>query len=420
MAGAAARETKPEPGDVDAGLRWTLRHAYDGSSWWREHLKRAGVEPASVTGLADLERLPFSTKTDLRESYPLAWSCVPATDLVRIHGSSGTTGKRTVCAYTRGDVNDWADQFARCFETAGVTPDDRVQVMVGYGLWTAGAGFQAGAERLGSMVVPTGPGNLELQLEMMLDFGSTVLCATSSFALLIAEAVEERGLSGKLEARIGVFGSERWGPKVRERIQSLLGVETFDIYGLTELYGPGTGIECGEHEGMHTWSDYYVVEVVDPDSGEALAPGEQGEIVLTTLRKEAMPLIRYRTRDLSFVYPEPCRCGSPYPRIGQLVGRTDDMVKVKGVAVYPAQVESVLARVEGVGSEYQLHVHRESGRSDILLVRVEADERKGLAEEIAHRLREGLSVRPEVEVVPPGSLPRSERKTRRVFDHRSS
>ena len=228
------------------------------------------------------------------------------------------------------------------------------------------------------MVVPTGPGDLELQLEMMLDFESTVLCATSSFALLIAETVEARGLTGKLSARVGIFGSERWGPKVRERIGALLGIEAFDIYGLTELYGPGTGIECAEHEGMHYWADYYVVEVVDPDTGEAVAAGEEGEIVLTTFRKEAMPLIRYRTRDLSFVYPEPCRCGSPYPRIGQLTGRTDDMVKVKGVAIFPAHVESVLARVEGVGSEYQLHVRREPGHGDVLLVRVEAEEREGL------------------------------------------
>lgn len=416
---SATRTPPPDPGNVDAGIRWTVWQAYTGSPWWRAHLKEAAIDPASITGLADLPRLPFSTKGDLRDSYPLDWACVPEAWLVRIHASSGTTGKRTVCAYTRGDVSDWADQFARCFATAGVTPADRVQVMVGYGLWTAGAGFQAGAERLGAMVVPTGPGNLELQLEMMRDFGSTVLCATSSFALLIAEAVEERGLAGELSTRVGIFGSERWGPRVRERIQTLLGIEPFDIYGLTELYGPGTGIECSEHAGMHYWSDYYVVEIVDPDTGEAVAPGEQGEIVLTTLRKEAMPLIRYRTRDLSFVYPEPCRCGSPHPRIGQLAGRTDDMIKVKGVAVFPSQVESVLARVEGVGSEYQLHVHRQPGHGDVLIVRVEAESRARLRDDLVRQLREGLSVRAEVEIIELGSLPRSERKTQRVFDHRT-
>ncbi|MER3406475.1 MAG: phenylacetate--CoA ligase, partial [Chloroflexota bacterium] len=390
-----------------------------GSRWWREHFRRAGVDPASITGVADLPYLPFTTKADLRASYPLGWASVPDQELIRIHASSGTTGKRTVCAYTRGDVEDWIEQFARCFAMAGVTPTDRVQVMVGYGLWTAGVGFQAGAERLGAMVVPTGPGNLELQLEMMLDLRSTVLCATSSFALLIAETVEERGLREELSVRIGIIGSERWGPKMRERIETLLGIETFDIYGLTELYGPGTGIECPIHDGIHVWSDYFVVEIVDPESGEPLPPGEEGEIVLTTLRKEAMPLIRYRTRDISRLYAEPCPCGSLYPRIGRLTGRTDDMVKVRGVGIFPAQVESVLARFEGVCSEYQLHVYREPCQGDLLVIRVEAEDRLGLRDELVYRLREGLSVRPEVELVPPGSLPRSERKTRRVFDHRT-
>lgn len=419
LATDGVREAPPPPGDVDAGVRWTVQHAAAGSTWWREHFRRAGVDPASISGVADLPRLPFSTKADLRATYPLGWASVPDSELIRIHASSGTTGKRTVCAYTRGDVEDWTEQFARCFAMAGVTPTDRVQVMVGYGLWTAGAGFQAGAERLGAMVVPTGPGNLDLQLEMMLDLRSTVLCATSSFALLIAETVEERGLGEELALRTGIFGSERWGPKMRERIETLLGIETFDIYGLTELYGPGTGIECSVHDGIHVWSDYFVVEIVDPVSGTPLPAGEEGEIVLTTLRKEAMPLIRYRTRDISRLYAEPCPCGSPHPRIGQLTGRTDDMVKVRGVAVFPAQVESVLARFEGIGSEYQLHVHREPRHGDLLVVKVEAEDRPGLRDELVHQLREGLSVRPEVELVPPGSLPRSERKTRRVFDHRT-
>jgi phenylacetate-CoA ligase len=408
----------PPPGDADAGVRWSVQHAAANSPWWHAHFERAGIDPASITGVTDLPRLPFTTKDDLRSTYPLGWTAVPESEVIRIHASSGTTGKRTVCAYTRGDVDDWAEQFARCFAVAGVTSADRVQLMVGYGLWTAGVGFQAGAERLGALVVPTGPGNLELQLEMMLDLRSTVLCATSSFALLIAETVEERRLVGELAARIGIFGSERWGARMRERIESMLGIESFDIYGLTELYGPGMGIECSEHDGMHIWSDYYVVEVVDPATGEPVPSGEDGEIVLTTLRKEATPLIRYRTRDISRVYVEPCACGSPYPRIGQLTGRTDDMVKVRGVALFPAQVESVLAQVDGVGSEYQLHVQREPGRGDVLVVRVEAEERPGLREALAHQLRQRLSVRPEVELVAPGELPRSERKTRRVFDHR--
>lgn len=408
----------PQTGDPDTGVSWTVAHAAAGSPWWRSHFERAGVDPGSVSGVADLPRLPFTTKEDLRASYPLGWAAVPSSAVVRIHASSGTTGKRTVCAYTAGDVADWTEQFARCFTTAGVGEGDVVQIAVGYGLWTAGAGFQAGAERVGALVVPTGPGNLELQLEMLADMHGTVICATSSFALLLAEAVEARGLTGSLSLRVGIFGSERWGSKMREQIESLLGIETFDIYGLTELYGPGVGIECGAHDGFHYWSDYYVVEIVDPESGAVLPPGEEGEVVLTTLRKEGMPLIRYRTRDISRLYAEPCSCGRPYPRLASLTGRTDDMVKVRGVGVFPSQVEAVLSRVEEVGSEYQLHVHRDPGRGDLLVVRVEAEDHPGLRESLAHELREGLSVRPDVELVPYGSLPRSERKTQRVFDHR--
>ncbi|MHB1834075.1 MAG: phenylacetate--CoA ligase family protein [Solirubrobacteraceae bacterium] len=411
--------TRPPDVDVDAAVRWTVAHAAAGSPWWQQHFARAGVDPDSVRGAADLPHLPFTTKDDLRASYPLGWAAVPNAERVRIHASSGTTGKRTVCVYTARDVEDWAVQFARCFATAGVTAEDRVQVMVGYGLWTAGVGFQAGAEKLGAMVVPTGPGNLELQLEMMVDLESTVLCATSSFALMVAEAVEARGMRDRLAVRTGVFGSERCGPAMRARIGSLLGLEIFDIYGLTELYGPGVGIECAEHDGIHVWSDYYVVEIVDPDTGSPLPAGEEGEIVITTLRKEGMPLIRYRTRDLSRLYTTPCRCGSPHPRIATLTGRTDDMVKVRGVAVFPAQVEAILQGVEEVGPEYQLHIHRDVEHGDILLVRVEGTDRPGLRDELVERLRDGLSVRAQVELVAHGELPRSERKTARVFDHRN-
>lgn len=409
---------RPDTGDPDAGIRWTVAHAAAGSPWWRSHFERAHVDPTSISGVADLPRLPFTTKEDLRSSYPLGWAAVPESSLVRLHASSGTTGKRTVCAYTAQDLADWTEQFARSFATSGVTAADRVQIMVGYGLWTAGAGFQAGAERLGALVIPTGPGNLDLQVEMLLDLGTTVICSTSSFALLLAETIEARGLTGSLALRVGVFGSERWGKRMRERIESLLHLESFDIYGLTELYGPGVGIECTEHEGIHYWSDYFVIEVVDPLSGARLPPGEEGEVVVTTLRKEGMPLIRYRTRDLSRLIPEPCRCGSPFPRLARLTGRTDDMVKVKGVAIFPSQVETILGRVNGVGSEYQLHFYRDAERGDALVVRVEAEDHPGLRDNLVYQLHEGLSVRPEVELLPLGSLPRTDRKARRVFEHR--
>jgi phenylacetate-CoA ligase len=409
------------PAKADEAVAWSVQHAYRGSSWYRKHLDRAKVKLDSVSGLADLSRLPFTTKEDLREAYPLAWTSVPVEEVIRVHASSGTTGKRIVAAYTQKDVDDWADMFARCYEYAGITREDRVQITPGYGLWTAGIGFQLGAERLGAMTVPTGPGNVDLQFELALDFETTVICATASFGLLLAEEAQKRGLQERLKLRVGIFGSERWGDSMRRRIEALLGLESFDIYGLTELYGPGTGIDCERHDGIHYWDDFYVVEIVDPASGEPLPPGEEGEIVLTTLRKQAMPLIRYRTRDLSRLYTEPCKCGRPHPRIARLTGRTDDMVKVRGVALYPSQVDSVLSSVEGVGSEYQVVCLRQRGR-ERLIIKVEAEELpldRRLETRVAQAVKSRIGVRPEVEVLPPGSLPRSERKTRRVFDERS-
>lgn len=389
-------------------ISWTLRHAAQGSEFFRDLLAGSG-------------QVPFTTKEQLRDAYPFGWTAVPLDEVVRIHASSGTTGKRTVATYTAQDLEDWTVQFARCLEFAGVTASDRVQIMVGYGLWTAGAGFQAAVERLGAMAIPTGPGNLDMQLELAIDCGTTVLCATSSFALLMAEEVERRGLRDRLNLRVGVFGSERWGEAMRGRIEHLLGIETFDIYGLTELYGPGTGIECRAHDGIHYWDDYYVVEIVDTVDLTPVPPGAEGEVVLTTLRKQAMPLVRYRTRDISRLVSGPCRCGSPYPRIARLTGRTDDMVKVRGVAVFPAQVDTVLATVDGLSSEYQLHIHRDDAR-DRLVVKVETASTSpppSLQAEVTDHLRAALGVRPDVELCPPGTLDRTERKTRRVFDHRN-
>jgi len=400
-----------------SGIAWTVLHAYQGSQFFRRKLDTAGVDPLTIQTVEDLVRLPLTTKEELRDAYPLGWTCVPDSEVVRVHASSGTTGRRTVATYTAQDVWDWADMFARCYEYAGVTRHDRVQITPGYGLWTAGIGFQAGAERLGAMSVPTGPGNLELQFEMLLNLQSTVLCATSSFALLIAEEAHRRSLTDKLALRVGIFGSERWGASMRGRIEALLGIETFDIYGLTELYGPGTGIDCTQHDGIHYWDDYYVVEVIDPATTAVLPLGEEGELVLTTLRKQAQPLLRYRTRDVSRLIPGPCRCGSPYPRIARITGRTDDMFKVRGVPVYPAQIDTVLSGIGGLGSEYQVVLTREGGR-DQFLVRVEGNVEEVPAERLSEALRAGLSVRPHVEIVPLGTLPRTERKTKRVFDER--
>ena len=400
-----------------SGIAWTVQHASQGSEFFRQKLDAAGVDPRTVHTVDDLGRVPLTTKEELRDAYPFGWTCVPLTDVVRMHASSGTTGRRTIATYTAQDVADWADMFARCYEYAGVGRADRVQVTPGYGLWTAGAGFQAGAERLGAMVVPTGPGNLELQFDMLLELQSTVLCATSSFGLLIAEEAHRRGLVERLALRVGILGSERWGDAMRRRIETLLGIETFDIYGFTELYGPGTAIDCAEHDGIHYWDDYYVVEVIDPATGAPVPAGAEGELVVTTLRKQAQPLLRYRTRDLSRLIPEPCACGSPYPRIGRIVGRSDDMFKVRGVQVYPAQIDGVLSGLAGLGSEYQVVLTRHEGR-ERFLVRVEAVTTAGLGERVAEALRNRLGVRPDVELVALGGLPRTERKTRRVLDER--
>ncbi|HTF46370.1 MAG TPA: phenylacetate--CoA ligase, partial [Pseudonocardia sp.] len=365
-----------------------------------------------------LERLPFTTKEDLRAATLTELSAVPERDIVRVHASSGTTGRRTLCPYTAEDVQAWTEMMARSFHYAGVGAQDRVQIAVGYGLWTAGLGFQAGAERVGAMAVPAGPGNTELQLELMCSLGSTVLGATSSFALLLAELVRERGLAAELALRVGIFGSERWGEGVRRTVESLLGVETFDCYGLTELWGPGTGIECSAHQGIHVWSDHYHLEIIDPDTLRPVSPGTVGEAVVTTLTKQAMPLLRYRTRDLTFRYPDPCACGSPYPRIGRLLGRSDDQIKLRGVIFLPAQVDRVLAALDGCGPEYQIHVDRDPRGRDTALVKVEAEQRAGLAEQLATEFRAAIGVRVEVELVGYGELPRTERKARRVFDHR--
>ena len=383
--------------------------------------KFEGIDLADIRTQADFEKLPFSEKADLREAYPLGIQAVPDEEVVRIHSSSGTTGTPVIIPYTRQDVDDWADMFARCYETAGITAQDRIQITPGYGLWTAGIGFQLGAERLGAMAIPMGPGNTEKQLKMMQDLGSTVITATSSYALLLAEEIDKRGLRDSLKLRKGVIGSERWGDKMRARISDELGVEIFDIYGLTEVYGPGIGISCDEHHGMHIWSDYIYAEIVDPETGETLPDGEVGELVLTTLRKQGAPLIRYRTHDLTRIIPGDCPCGLKHPRIDTLTGRTDDMVKVKGCNMFPAQIEEVIKFVDGTSSEYQVMIEAINGR-DVLTVLfetpLEGDEKTRCEEQLAAIFKAKIGCTPEAKGVPMGELPRSEKKTKRIFDSR--
>ncbi|WP_321971627.1 phenylacetate--CoA ligase [Paratractidigestivibacter sp.] len=380
-----------------------------------------GIDIASITSQEEFEQLPFSEKADLREAYPLGIQAVPDEEVVRIHSSSGTTGTPVIIPYTAQDVSDWADMFARCYRTAGVTETDRIQITPGYGLWTAGIGFQLGCERLGAMAIPMGPGNTDKQLKMMQDLGSTVITATSSYALLLAEEISKRGLRDKIKLKRGVIGSERWGDKMRRRIQDEMGIEIFDIYGLTEIYGPGIGISCSEHHGMHVWADYVYCEIVDPKTGEALPDGEVGELVLTTLRKQGAPLIRYRTHDLTRIIPEPCPCGLNHPRIDTLTGRTDDMIKVKGCNMFPAQIEEVLKFVDGASSEYQVMIEAVNGRDVLELLfecEYEGEAREACEREVAAVFKAKIGCTPKATAVPMGELPRSEKKTRRIFDSR--
>lgn len=383
--------------------------------------KFEGIDLSKVRSQADFEALPFSEKADLREAYPLGLAAVPESEIVRIHSSSGTTGTPVIIPYTQQDVIDWATQFARCYEMAGITNLDRIQITPGYGLWTAGIGFQLGAERLGAMTIPMGPGNTEKQIRFMKDMQSTVLCATSSYALLLAEEIAKRGVRDELNLKRAVIGSERWGHKMRGRIAHELGVKIYDIYGLTEVYGPGIGISCDHECGMHVWDDYCYFEIVDPKTGEVLPDGEIGELVITTLRKQGAPLIRYRTHDLSRIIPGECPCGSPFPRIDTLIGRTDDMVKVKGVNIFPAQIEEIIKFTDGASSEYQVMIDHLEGK-DIMTVffetEAEGDAREKIERNMESIFKGKLGMTPNAKAVAIGELPRSEKKTQRIFDNR--
>lgn len=382
--------------------------------------KFAGLNVEDIKTQADFEKLPFTWKGDLRDAYPLGLAAVSEEKIVRIHSSSGTTGTPVIIPYTKKDVDDWATMFARCYKTAGITNRDRVHITPGYGLWTAGIGFQNGAETLGAMTIPMGPGNTEKQLKMMQDMQSTVICATSSYALLLAEEVEKRGIKDKICLTKGVIGSERWGDKMRNSIQSKLGIEMYDIYGLTEVYGPGIGIECKNQEGMHIWDDFLYVEILNPHTGESVPDGEVGEVVLTTLVKEGAPLIRFQTHDLAFKYAEPCSCGLKYPRISKIIGRTDDMVKVKGCIIFPSTIEEVLKDVPGITCEYKAEVDHINGRDQLTLF-VEAEggtDRSEVALNVAFHFKELNKMTPIVKVVGEEELPRSTKKTQRIFDNR--
>ena len=408
-----------------AGLKWTVRHAFDNSPFYRNLLMKKGIKPGFIRTLADLRLLPLLTAQDLADGYPFPLRSVPFADLVRIHASSGTTGKRKILCYTQKDLEDWQIMFARCYELAGLAREDRVQISVGYGLWTAGVGFQQACEKFGAMAIPVGPGNLEIQTNFLIDLQATVFCCTASMGLLLAEDIHRRGLKEKLNLKKIILGAERSSSSMLETMRECLGVdEIYDIIGLTEVYGPGAGISCRYGSSIHYWADYYILEVLDPKTLEPVTPGEVGEMVYTTLGKEGAPLIRYRSRDLTRLIDGECACGCWLPRHDRILGRSDDVVIFRGVNIYPGQVDEVLNRVKGIGSEYQVFFdHGEDGR-DTMLVRVERTKNSDtlpddlVIKQIAGGIKHTLLISCSVELVDYGALPRSERKTKRIFDNR--
>lgn len=408
-------------------LKVTVERVFYNVPHYRRAFQEKGLEPSDIKSLDDLSKLPFTTKDDLRENYPFGMFAVPMSEVVRLHSSSGTTGKPTVVGYTRRDIEVWAELMARALVCGGATRNDIIQNAYGYGLFTGGLGVHYGAERLGASVIPISGGNTRRQVMIMKDFGTTVLTCTPSYALHIAEVMEEMGVSPEeLKLRCGIFGAEPWSENMRKEIERRLKISAVDIYGLSEVIGPGVAIECQEKNGLHIFGDHFLAEVIDPATGEVLPPGQMGELVLTSLTKEAFPVIRYRTRDITAILPGECPCGRTGVRIARITGRTDDMLIIRGVNVFPSQVESVLLQIGGTEPHYQLIVDRE-GSLDTLEVQVEvseslfSDKVRGL-EELERKLRleleSTLGINVKVTLVEPKTIARSEGKAKRVIDRR--
>jgi len=409
-------------------LKDVLERVYASVPFYRQSLDMAGIRPADVTSLQDLQRLPFTTKQDMRDSYPYGLFAAPMEEIVRIHASSGTTGKPTVVGYTKKDIDNWADLMARTLVTAGAHKGDIIHNAYGYGLFTGGLGVHNGAERLGASVIPISGGNTMRQLMIMQDFGSTVLTCTPSYSLFMAEEAKEAGIDfSKLKLRIGIFGAEPWSDAMRAEIEGKLNLTALDIYGLSEIMGPGVAMECFEGKnGLHIWEDHFIPEIINPETCEKVKDGERGELVITTITKQGIPLIRYRTRDISSLNYEQCVCGRTHARLARMSGRSDDMLIIRGVNVFPSQIESILVRIEGVEPHYLLVVDRKDNL-DTLEVQVEVDEcifsdeikvLQSLARQIEKEIKDMLGVTCTVKLVEPKTIQRSEGKAKRVMDNR--
>lgn len=410
-------------------LQTMLECIYSNVSFYRNAMDTAGIKPDQITSLADLQRLPFTYKQDMRESYPYGLFAAKMEDIVRIHASSGTTGKPTVVGYTRKDIDVWSELMARSFVAAGVHKGDIIHNSYGYGLFTGGLGAHYGAEKLGASVIPMSGGNTKKQIMIMKDFGSTVLTCTPSYSLFMAEAAGEEEIDFKsLSLRVGIFGAEPWSDSMRKEIEAKLNLSAIDIYGLSEIMGPGVAIECQQaKDGLHIWEDHFIPEIIDPQTGQVLPPGTQGELVITTITKEGIPLLRYRTRDITSISYEPCICGRTHARIARMSGRSDDMLIIRGVNVFPSQIESILMGVEGVEPHYVLIVDRK-GNLDVLEVQVEVGENifsdevkhlQALSFSIEKQIKDILGISCKVRLVEPKTLARSEGKAKRVIDNRT-
>jgi phenylacetate-CoA ligase len=408
-------------------LKSIVRYVYDHSAFYRRKFDEAGVEPGDIQCLADITKLPFTKKIDLRDNYPTGMFSAPKSQVVRYHVSSGTTGKPTVVGYTKGDIETWSESLARALTSIGLSHDDVVQVGYGYGLFTGGLGLHYGAERIGAAVLPVGVGNTERQIELMQDLGTTAIACTPSYFLHIMEVAEKMGISIRNDThlKVGIFGAEPWSLETRKRIEDNTGINAYDIYGTSEISGP-LFTECYEKKGIHVWGDMFLTEVIDPKTGEHVPDGERGELVFTTLHKFALPLIRYRIGDLSIMTNEPCECGRTHPRIMRILGRTDDMLIIRGINVFPSQVESVLMNIPEVGDHWEIVVDRK-GPLDMMTVRVELTESgfsdkigdlMKLKKKVAKELKGVLNIAAEVDLVEPGTIPRSMGKAKRVTDNR--
>jgi len=409
-------------------LKNLVERVYTAVPYYKGKMDEAGVKPADIQKLSDLSRLPFTTKEDLRINYPFGLFAVPFEQVVRIHASSGTTGKPTVVGYTKHDIDSWAELMARTLSAGGAHKGDVVHNSYGYGLFTGGLGAHYGAERLGAAVIPISGGNTKRQIMIMQDFGSTVLMCTPSYALNMADVMKEMGVDpSSLKLRVGLFGAEPWSENMRVEIEKKLGIKAIDIFGLSEVMGPGVASECIEEQrGLHVFEDYFIPEIINPETFEVLPPGESGELVFTTLTKEAFPVIRYRTKDISKLITEPCSCGRTFYRMQRITGRTDDMLIIRGVNVFPSQIEHVLMSIEGVEPHYQIIVDRQ-GSLDVMEVQVEVSEHifsdeikvlEGLGRRIEREIKDLLGTTCKIKLVEPKTIQRSEGKAKRVIDNR--